>query len=171
MLNLNFDMLGSPNPVNFILDGDGSATKPAGPPGSGEIEDVFAEYFDTRKVPTRPKAFDGRSDYGPFIAKGIPAGGVFSGAEALKTADEAADFGGTEGEALDRCYHQVCDDLANVSEFTLDLLADAAAHAVLHFATELPVAVAAAFRAGPARAAWAIPLDTLPFRGEAQLQR
>jgi Zn-dependent M28 family amino/carboxypeptidase len=171
VLNLNFDMLGSPNPVSFVLDGDGSATGPAGPPGSGEIEGVFVEYFAARNLPTRAKAFDGRSDYGPFIDKGIPAGGLQAGAEGLKTADESADFGGTSGEPYDRCYHQACDDLANVSEPALDTLADAAAHAVLHFATELPVSVATAFRMGAARSASAVPLETLPFRGEAQSQK
>ena len=40
VLNLNFDMLGSPNPVSFVYDGDGSSTGPVGPPGSGEIEAV-----------------------------------------------------------------------------------------------------------------------------------
>jgi hypothetical protein len=34
---LNFDMLGSPNYVRFVFDGDGSDTEPAGPPGSGEL--------------------------------------------------------------------------------------------------------------------------------------
>jgi Zn-dependent M28 family amino/carboxypeptidase len=170
VLNLNYDMLGSPNPVSFVYDGDGSTTGPAGPPGSGEIEAVFTQYFQANGLPTRPSAFDGRSDYGPFIAQGIPAGGLFSGAEALKTADEAQDFGGTAGEAYDKCYHQACDDLANVNEPALDVLSDAAAHAVLHFATELPAPVVTAFRAGAGRAASAVPMDSLPFRGEAQFQ-
>ena len=170
VLNLNYDMLGSPNPVSFVYDGDGSATGPAGPPGSGEIEAVFADYFQANNLPTRPTAFDGRSDYGPFIAQGIPAGGLFSGAEGLKTAEEAQDFGGTAGEPYDKCYHQACDDLANVNEAALHALSDAAAHAVLHFATELPVPVVTAFRVGAGRAASAVPLESLPFRGEAQFQ-
>jgi Zn-dependent M28 family amino/carboxypeptidase len=170
VLNLNFDMLGSPNPVSFVYDGDGSDTGPAGPPGSGVIEAAFVEYFQRHGLPTRPTAFDGRSDYGPFIDRGIPAGGLFSGAEGLKTAEEAAEFGGTAGEAYDPCYHQACDDLTNVDEGALDTLGDAAAHAVLHFATELPAPVVAAFRAGPGRSAAAVPLESLPFRGEAQFQ-
>jgi Zn-dependent M28 family amino/carboxypeptidase len=171
VLNLNYDMLGSPNPVSFVYDGDGSAGGPAGPPGSGEIEAIFAQYFQGEGLPTRPTAFDGRSDYGPFIAEGIPAGGLFSGAEGLKTPEEAAEFSGTPGEAYDPCYHEPCDDVDNVSEAALDALADAAAHAVLHFATELPVPVMTAFQAGAARSAAAVPLDTLPFRGGGQLQR
>ena len=89
VLNLNYDMLGSPNPVSFVYDGDGSAGGPSGPPGSAEIEQVFLDYFAAAGLPSRPTAFDGRSDYGPFIAQGIPAGGLFSGAEALKTEAEA----------------------------------------------------------------------------------
>jgi Zn-dependent M28 family amino/carboxypeptidase len=40
--NLNFDMLGSPNYVRFVYDGDGSADPDglAGPPGSAQIEAV-----------------------------------------------------------------------------------------------------------------------------------
>ena len=58
---------------------------------------------------TEPTAFDGRSDYGPFIEVGIPAGGLFSGAEGLKTAERGSVFGGTAGEPYDACYHQACD--------------------------------------------------------------
>jgi Zn-dependent M28 family amino/carboxypeptidase len=82
--NLNFDMLGSPNYVRFVYDGDGSDTGPVGPPGSAQIEDIFNQYFASQGLATEPTAFDGRSDYGPFIAVGIPAGGLVSGAEARR---------------------------------------------------------------------------------------
>jgi len=88
--NLNFDMLGSPNYVRFVYDGDGSDSDPAGPPGSAQIEAIFNQYFASQGLATEPTAFDGRSDYGTFIAVGIPAGGLFSGAEGEKTAEEAA---------------------------------------------------------------------------------
>jgi Zn-dependent M28 family amino/carboxypeptidase len=171
VLNLNYDMLGSPNPVSFVYDGDGSETGPVGPPGSAEVEGIFLEYFRAQNLPTRSSAFDGRSDYGPFIEKGIPAGGLFSGAEAVKTAEEAAEFGGAAGEPYDRCYHLACDDFANTNEPSVDALSDAAAHAVLHFATILPAPVVTAFAAGAARSASGVPLDTLPFSGEAQFQK
>jgi Zn-dependent M28 family amino/carboxypeptidase len=82
--NLNFDMLGSPNYVRFVYDGDGSDTVTVGPPGSAQIEDLFNRSFSSQGLATEPTAFDGRSDYGPFIAAGIPAGGLFSGAEARR---------------------------------------------------------------------------------------
>ena len=133
-LNLNFDMIGSPNYVRFVYDGDGSATPLAGPNGSGNIEDVFLDYFESMDLETEPTAFDGRSDYGPFIAVGIPAGGLFTGAEGIKTAEEAAIYGGTAGEQYDPCYHLACDTFANISLEALDQMSDAAAHAVLTFA-------------------------------------
>ena len=133
-LNLNFDMIGSPNFVRFVYDGDGSATGAAGPNGSGNIEQVFLDYFDGQYLASEPTAFDGRSDYGPFIGVGIPAGGLFTGAEEIKTEEEAAIYGGTAGEAYDPCYHLPCDTEDNVSFQALDEMSDAVAHAILTFA-------------------------------------
>ena len=127
--NLNFDMLGSPNYVRFVYDGDGSSGGPTGPPGSGAIEQVFTDYFDSKNLASEPTDFSGRSDYGPFIEAGIPAGGLFSGAEGVKTDEEAAIYGGTAGEAYDACYHQACDDITNLNTDALFELGDAAAHA------------------------------------------
>lgn len=131
---LNFDMIGSPNFGRFVYDGDGSASEAAGPNGSDVIENVFTAYFASQGLSSAPTAFDGRSDYGPFIDAGVPAGGLFTGAEDIKTAEEAALFGGTAGVAFDPCYHQACDTLANVNPTGLDQMADAATHAVLTFA-------------------------------------
>jgi Zn-dependent M28 family amino/carboxypeptidase len=133
-LNLNFDMLGSPNFVRFVYDGDGSSTGTAGPAGSGEIEQTFNSYFASQGLATAPTAFDGRSDYGPFIAVGIPAGGLFSGAEGIKSEEQAQVFGGVAGEAYDRCYHQACDTISNVNTTGLDQMADGAAHATAVYA-------------------------------------
>ena len=156
-LYLNFDMIGSPNYMFGIYDGDNSGgTAPPGfiPPGSAEIEDVFEGFFDSRGLPSQDSEFSGRSDYGPFIAVGIPAGGLFTGAEVPKTAAEAALYGGVAGAAYDPCYHSFCDNLrgdgqptalynqlredyelvGNVNAFALDMNADAVATAVITFA-------------------------------------
>jgi Zn-dependent M28 family amino/carboxypeptidase len=133
-LNLNFDMLGSPNFVRFVYDGDGSDSEDAGPPGSDLIEQVFVNFFDAQNLETEPTAFDGRSDYGPFILEGTPAGGLFSGAEELKTKDEAKVYGRKAGAPYDSCYHQACDTINNLSKTALDQLGDGAAHAVITFA-------------------------------------
>jgi Zn-dependent M28 family amino/carboxypeptidase len=137
-LNLNFDMVGSPNFVRFVYDGNTSDTPPppnGAPPGSDLIERVFLRYFDRKGLETDPTAFDGRSDYGPFIAVGIPAGGLFTGAEGIKTAEQAAIYGGTAGLAYDPCYHQACDTYPdNLSRTALRQMSDAVAHATWHFA-------------------------------------
>ncbi|TCK08529.1 M28 family metallopeptidase [Marinobacterium mangrovicola] len=133
-LNLNFDMVASPNFVRFIYDGDGSATGISGPNGSANIERVFKDYFDSQSLASEPTAFDGRSDYGPFIEVGIPAGGLFTGAEELKTEEQEAIYGGTAGEQLDPCYHLACDTFDNYSFEALDQMSDAAAHTLYTFA-------------------------------------
>ena len=47
-VNLNFDMVGSPNAVNFVYDGDGDALGVSGPNGSGLVEDVFTDFFTSQ---------------------------------------------------------------------------------------------------------------------------
>jgi Zn-dependent M28 family amino/carboxypeptidase len=134
---LNFDMVGSPNFVRFVYDGDLSDSEPpegGAPEGSAQIEDMFLDYFASQGLATEPTAFDGRSDYGPFISAGIPAGGLFPGAEGIKTAGQAAVFGGVAGQQYDSCYHLGCDDLLNLSNPALDQMSDAAAHATITLA-------------------------------------
>ena len=134
-LYLNFDMIGSPNYVRFVYDGSGDIG-PAGPAGSAAIEALFVDFYASRGLASTPTAFDGRSDYGPFIAPavGIPAGGLFTGAEGIKTAAQAAVYGGTGGQPYDPCYHQACDTFANNNDEVLDLNADAVAYATLTYA-------------------------------------
>src|SRR5690606_18381794 len=86
--NLNFDMVGSPNFARFVYDGDGSAFGDVGPDGSAEIEKLFEDFFAGRGLASEPTAFDGRSDYFAFIDAGIPAGGLFTGAEGEKTVEQ-----------------------------------------------------------------------------------
>ena len=64
---------------------------------------------------TLPQAFDGRSDYVGFINRGIPAGGIFAGAEQPKKPEEVALFGGVAGEQYDPCYHEDCDTIDTVT--------------------------------------------------------
>jgi Zn-dependent M28 family amino/carboxypeptidase len=136
-LYLNFDMVGSPNYVRFVYDGSGDVG-PAGPAGSTAIEDLFNGFYASRGLAFEPTAFDGRSDYGPFIAPavGIPAGGLFTGAEGLKTPAQAATYGGTAGQAYDPCYHAACDTFGNNNNAVLDLNADAIAFATLTYAMD-----------------------------------
>ena len=135
-LYLNFDMIGSPNHVFFIYDGDDSDAVGAGPGpgGSAQIEKTFERFFIERGVPFKGTDFSGRSDYQAFILNGIPAGGLFTGAEGVKTVDEAATWGGTAGVAYDPCYHQACDTFANNNDQALDVNSDAVGYAVLQYA-------------------------------------
>ncbi len=132
-LYLNFDMVGSPNAAYFVYDGDDSDATgaKAGPYGSAQIEKTFTDFFTDRLgVETEGTDFSGRSDYGEFIARGIPAGGLFTGAEGIKTAAQVAKWGGTAGIAYDPCYHAVCDNLGNVDRVALDRNLDAMAWSV-----------------------------------------
>ncbi|GEM_PF-277429 len=135
-VNLNFDMVASPNYARFVYDGDGSlhGSSP-GPVGSEAVEAVFLDYFaGIASLPVTQTFFSGRSDYASFTAKDIPAGGLFTGAEGLKTAEEAALYGGEEGESYDACYHKQCDGISNVNEKVFGEIIDAAGHALLVFA-------------------------------------
>ena len=129
LANLNFDMMGSPNGSPMIYDGDGSAFGLPGPSGSDTIEAAFEEWFEGASMDSRSTVFDGRSDYYGFINNGIPAGGLFSGAEGIKESDEADDFGGQAGAPRDACYHQACDTIDNIDPVLFEQLAQAAAHA------------------------------------------
>ncbi|MFI9558603.1 M28 family peptidase [Nonomuraea endophytica] len=136
---LNFDMVGSPNYAFKLYDGDDSdATgSPAGPPGSAHIEKQLNKFFQSRNLSTVGTDFDGRSDYGPFIAVGIPSGGIFTGAEGIKTPAEAALFGGQAGVAYDVCYHLACDTIANINMTALDVDSDAIADSTTRYAFNL----------------------------------
>ena len=134
-LYLNFDMIGSPNHVFFIYDGDDSdgVGAGAGPEGSAQIEEFYEDFYSARDIPFKGTDFSGRSDYGPFIAVGIPAGGLFTGAEGVKTAEEAEIWGGTAGDQYDPCYHLACDTIDNINLGAFDVNSDAVAASVLSF--------------------------------------
>ncbi|GAA4625228.1 M28 family metallopeptidase [Actinoallomurus vinaceus] len=138
-LYLNFDMIGSPNYARMVYDGDDSDHEGAGPgpAGSAQIEKVFTDFHASRGLPTVGRDFDGRSDYGPFIAAGIPAGGETSGSNLIKTETWARLFGGVAGQPLDWCYHQRCDDVRNPNKTIFDQLGDGMAWAVGRFAVDV----------------------------------
>lgn len=130
-LYLNFDMIGSKNFVRFVYDGDNSTGEgEVGPQGSAEIEQLFVDYFDSQNLASEPTAFDGRSDYGPFLDAGIASGGLFTGAEGTLTKEQAETYGGTVGDPYDPCYHAACDDLSNINPDAQEQMGDAVAHAV-----------------------------------------
>ena len=110
---LNFDMIGSSNFVRFVYDGDGSEDSPAGPEGSREIAQFFLDYFKWKGYAAETTIFSGRSDYAPFMFVDIPVGGLFTGADEIKSEEQAEKYGGTAGEPLDPNYHTINDNVAN----------------------------------------------------------
>jgi len=135
-LYLNFDMIGSPNYIFMVYDGNQSsfpAPVPV-PDGSAAIESIFESFYTLRGEPYDDTEFSGRSDYQAFILNDIPAGGLFTGAEVPKTAEQAAIWGGTVGAQFDPCYHQACDTFANINLHALEVNADAVGFALLTYA-------------------------------------
>ena len=133
--NLNFDMLGSPNYVRFVYDGDGSrhAARPArrgrprSRPSSTSTSPARAWPASRRRSTAAPTtARSSRSASPPAACSAAP--------RAIKTAEQAAIYGGTAGEPYDPCYHQACDTINNLSTKALFEMGDAAAHATMTLA-------------------------------------
>lgn len=101
-LNLNFDMLGSPNFFRGVYDGQNANDSIRA--ASGKIQTLFNNHFDTQGLKYEPTPFNGRSDYGPFIEVGIPAGGLATGAEVFKTPAQRILYKGVANAAFDPCY-------------------------------------------------------------------
>ena len=136
-LYMNYDMVGSPNYIFMVYDADESTFEAAPvivPPGSTAIEDLYESYYTMVGEPYDDTAFDGRSDYQAFIDAGIPSGGLFTGAEEPKTAEQQAIWGGTVGAQFDPCYHSACDDIGNVDLHALEVNSDLIAFAMLTYA-------------------------------------
>lgn len=134
---LNFDMLGSPNGVLGIEDGDASAFGAAYPdvvPGSGVVEAVFSELADAAGEPYVPVNIVLNSDQAYFWLSGVPYGGLHGGSFGLKIPDEASVFGGVAFEPYDPCFLLPCDTIDNLSLRLLDANADLAASAILSLA-------------------------------------
>jgi carboxypeptidase Q len=136
-LYLNFDMIASPNYALMIYDGDGDAFNQTGPAGSAEIEALFQDYFTSKQLPYIPTAFDGRSDYDGFISRGIPAGGLFTGAEGIKSNAEAKLFGGQANISYDVNYHAAGDNFTNLNHEAFLINSRATAFAVATYANSL----------------------------------
>ena len=64
---------------------------------------------------------------------GIPSGGLFTGAEGIKTARRPPS-GANRGQQYDPCYHKACDTFANNNDVALDNNSDAIAYSILSYA-------------------------------------
>jgi Zn-dependent M28 family amino/carboxypeptidase len=145
-MNLNFDMIASPNYVRFVYDGDDPDNP--GPPGSDQIEKLFNDYFAKLGLPTDPTPLDGRSDYASFAALNIPVGGLFAGADTIKTEEQVLKYGGTVGLPCDSNYHTPDDNLNNLNYTIEKQMLKAIAYAVYTYGkTPLTIPPLKAYRA------------------------
>lgn len=122
--------MSSPNGAYQIYN----ATNDENPRGSEELRDLQVKWYQKHNLPYTFIPFDGRSDYDGFIRAGIPAGGIATGAEGIKTKEEAELFGGKAGEWYDPCYHQLCDDVSNLNVTAWEVNTRLIAHAVATYA-------------------------------------
>jgi Zn-dependent M28 family amino/carboxypeptidase len=144
-VNLNFDMLASPNFIFGIYDGrtaDNTTTPVRALPGSNRITSLFTDYFNRNRLPWDYTEFSGRSDYGPFLAEGLACGGLFAGADEIKSQEQrdrylkmlGSTYGGMANTYLDPCYHQKCDTLENLNTFAYLHMVKAAAYSIDYLA-------------------------------------
>ena len=130
---LSFDALGSLNAGYFTYDGDqsGQASPTARVPvGSAGIERTLAGYLNLAGVRPADMPLGGASDYSPFLAAGIPIGGITTGANQRKTEVQARLWGGKAGQAFDPNYHSQGDTIENVDRRALSITGPAVAYAV-----------------------------------------
>jgi hypothetical protein len=103
---LNFDMVGSPNPVpEFYADGN---------------DDLGQVLLQAAGRPLGSVGVGGSSDHAAFMAAGIPVNGLYTGANER----------GPGGRARDACYHLACDTVDRVNRPVLLRMARAAAEAL-----------------------------------------
>ncbi len=135
---LNYDMIGSNNYAVSTLDANGDYRDiPEGvtvPEGSVELEELYTDYFESVDQPYIGAEFSGRSDYQAFMDAGIPVGGVNSGADEVKTEEEAKLFGGEVGKQLDTNYHKITDTLENVNVDSVNAIVASMANATYQLA-------------------------------------
>ncbi|TGJ86846.1 hypothetical protein E0Z10_g1884 [Xylaria hypoxylon] len=129
-LFMDYDMMGSPNFAYQIYN----ATNAVNPTGSEQLRDIYVDWYQSKGLNYTFIPFDGRSDYDGFIRNGIPGGGIATGAEGIKTREEQLMFGGKAGDWYDPCYHQLCDDVANVNATAWLINTQLVAHSVAIFA-------------------------------------
>ena len=75
-------------------------------------------------------SFVGRSDYDGFTKAGVPAGGLFSGAEEKMTGDQAKLWDGKADEPFDPNYHKATDTLDKINSTELGINGGGVAYSV-----------------------------------------
>jgi Zn-dependent M28 family amino/carboxypeptidase len=133
---LSVNMIGSPNAGYFTYDGDQSGQpnpdipSQAVPAGSAGVERTLAGYLNLAGVRPADMPLSGTGDYAPFLATGIPVGGLTAGSSQRKTEVQARLWGGRAGVAFDPNYHTGRDSVDNIDRQALSVMGQAVAFAV-----------------------------------------
>jgi hypothetical protein len=77
------------------------------------------------------------NDYHPFMAAGVPIGGITAGASQLKTTVQARLWGGQAGMAFDPNFSSARDTVNNINREALAVMGSAAAFAVGSYAESI----------------------------------
>lgn len=140
-LYLNVDMIASPNAGYFTADGDQSgqtgAEPVAVPEGSAGIERQLAGHLNLTGVRPADMALGRNTDYAPFLAAGIPVGGLTTGSSQRKTEVQERLWGGRAGVPFDPNYHTARDTIDNVDRHALGIMAATLAFAVGSYAQSI----------------------------------
>jgi hypothetical protein len=123
---LNYDMLGSPNFMRGVHDGNTAQNAAIRIP-SARVSTYFVDYFNSTKKPCSLVQMESGSDFVPFASASIPTGGIKTGAGIKKSVNERTLYGGFAHAAFDPCYHESCDTVDNINSVVLEELAKASA--------------------------------------------
>ena len=164
---LDYDMLASTNWIPFMYIPNPSETTLPQIQRDSEatMSNIHINYLlNPLGITKTDYPFDNRSDYAQWRARNVPATGLYTGAEGIKTLAQmngnptagVNGYGGQAGIQADPCYHEWCDTVFNLSQYGLDEFTDVLAHATLSLAgvgtdaVELPVRPEVILRRHPA---------------------
>lgn len=147
LLMLNFDMLASPNyyfgifEPSSLPDSITDRVKAA----SMKISQLFQDWFITNHLPWDNSSLAIQSDHWSFLEAGIACGGIFSGADSIKSAEQRHRYnkllgegrGGIAGVSFDPCYHKFCDTIDNIDLFAFEIMTKSAA-SILENLSQIP---------------------------------
>jgi Zn-dependent M28 family amino/carboxypeptidase len=137
---LSVNMIGSPNAGYFTYDGDQSGQPNPDVPlqtvpvGSAGVERTLAGYLNLAGVRPADMPLSRTADYGPFLATGVPVGGLTAGSSQRKTEVQARLWGGRAGVAFDPNYNTGRDTADNIDRQALSVMGQALAFAVATYA-------------------------------------
>jgi hypothetical protein len=139
-LFLGCDALASPNAGYFTYDGDQSGQLnpeiplQAVPSGSAGVERTLAGYLNLGGVRPADMPLSTTADYAPFMAAGVPIGGLTAGWSQRKTEVQARLWGGQAGVAFDPNYNTARDNIDGLDREALSVMGQALASAIGSYA-------------------------------------